>query len=225
MAQGSRGRVALLGAGVLFCTGLVGCQDTKQYPPPPLAKGNTPSMNGMTRTPGTTTGTGMTPGGSGLATTSWNSQPASRTTPAAYDYNSTAPGYGNTGTISGPAKTGVIGPGGPMPAGASSYVPPVGPSFPSNYTPTNPSSSLTPGSPTSGYMTDTTARGAAPAAALPVSIHSPEPPAMADPYPTPPPAPSTSAVPPVTAASGGLIAPPSPPAGSAPLAPQYQPIK
>jgi len=217
MAQGSRGRVGLLGAGLLFCTGLVGCQDTKPYPPPPLAKGSTPSMNGMARTPGATTGTGMAAGGSGAANTTWNSQPASRTTPAGYDNNT--PNYGNTGTISGPAKTGVMGPGAPLPAGASSYVPPVGPSFPSD---SRYGSSVAPGSQPGGYPVDTNARGMSPTAGLPASFHAPEPPQLTD--LTPPPAPGTGVAPAVTPSSAGPVAPPTPPAGSGPLPPSY-PIK
>lgn len=214
MAQGSRGRVALLGAGVLFCTGLVGCQDTKPYPPPPLAKGSGPSMNGMTRTPGTTTGTGMTPGGSGAATTRWN-EPTGRTVPTGNNFP-TAPGMGNFAPISGQTVPGNYGAGAPIP-GANPIVPSVSPT-PSNYTPTYPNSSLTPGSHSNPVVADTTARGAAPVAATPTSYPVPE---MADPYPQPPPAPSTPAVAPPSA---GPIAPPSPPPGSGPLPPQY-PIK
>ena len=101
MAQGTRGRFALLGAGMLFCMGLVGCMDSD---PKPLGKSGqskapTPGLMGSTVKPGQTPlGTGVQP--------SWN-QPVSRTPPN-NDFKSSA---GSASTISGPAVTGLQGPG------------------------------------------------------------------------------------------------------------------
>src|SRR5882724_1859300 len=63
MAQGLRGRLAVLGAGMLFCTGLVGCMDNDSKSIKGPSKPTTPGTFGSTvkpnqPAPGSTYGTG-----------------------------------------------------------------------------------------------------------------------------------------------------------------------
>jgi hypothetical protein len=166
MAHGWRKRVAALGAGVVFCTGLAGCMDNDKKPiTPPMAKGRgpapAPGVNPQVLPAGAT---GTQPGGV---------QPAgglrsSGTTPTDFG----TPNRYNTGGIGGQTVPGVAGPGAPIP-GANNFVPAVGPSGmappaggnptpPPNYgssnVPTNPAANF-PLEPTGGPVA---ARGVAP---------------------------------------------------------------
>lgn len=117
MAQGTRGRFALLGAGMLFCMGLVGCMDSDPKPlgKSPQSKTTPPGLMGSTVKPG------QTPLGTGVQPTSWN-QPVSRTPPN-NDFKS---GAGSASTIGGPALTGAQGPGASMAPGAFPAIAPPG---------------------------------------------------------------------------------------------------
>ncbi|MFO0801263.1 MAG: hypothetical protein U0804_27680 [Gemmataceae bacterium] len=138
MPHGLRGRVALFGAGLLGCAGIVGCTGDHAGKAPPVSKakaGNVTPPGARTTVPDISRPTG----GSGLSNGP-SYQPG--TTPQG---GVPTPGY--TGGINAPVTPGNYGPGAPLPGG------PVVPQLtPSNYTPTTP-----PAAPT-------TARGAAPSA-------------------------------------------------------------
>jgi hypothetical protein len=136
MAQGSRGRFALLGAGMLFCSGLVGCTDNDPKPiaRPPLAKGSTPSgiMNSTVKQ--NQTPQGATTFGSGAGPAGLN-QPMGGSSPSGANLDTKTP-YGSnpysanpysTGTIGQPAVPGMKGAGTPLqPSGAVPQVTPGG---------------------------------------------------------------------------------------------------
>ena len=70
MAQGWRKRMAVIGAGVMLSSGLIGCMnDKKTVGPPPVSKGSTAS----------TATSGSTPG----STPTWATQTPGSTTPGA----------------------------------------------------------------------------------------------------------------------------------------------
>ena len=146
MAQGSRERFAMLGAGILFCTGLVGCMNDDPKPLP-LHKGGppqkTPGLMGSTVKPnqsGTTYGGGMQPAG-------FNS-PAARTPGNTTGFGTGA--VGGTNTFGSPTVPGSTGLGTSM--APSGVIPQTSP--PSNYSPASggyPTSSQPANPPTLGY--------------------------------------------------------------------------
>lgn len=220
MAQGLRGRVALVGAGVLFCTGLVGCMndDKKVLGPPPKAKGSAGAMmpGGMSKTTTPTnnfTTTGV--GGTSVQPTGYSQPGGMRTPTNGYDPTGTNPGAGMYGRQVVPGQAGV---GAPMPGtttGANSVVPQV---TPSNYTPTsyqqpptNYGTSATPVKTAGGIPADPTMSARGPAG------YDPQPPALDN--PTPPGPPAFGGVEPSVSPYPGPASPlpPSPP----PAAPMY----
>ena len=133
MAHGLRGRAAAIGAGVLLCTGLVGCMDkgnkpiSKPYATPPLAKGTT-----ATAPPGSRPVNPVTPAGG----TSWQQpggvQPAGGVPAPATATNYAAPsqfdatGGANPnayGGVNAPRVPGNYGTGAPMPGVVPSVTP------------------------------------------------------------------------------------------------------
>jgi hypothetical protein len=219
MAQGMRGRVALVGAGVLFCSGLMGCMsDDKPLGTPPLSKSMTQAklnQNKSTMSPTAggypTSGTGYPSGNTGFQQTGFSQTNGARSTPG-YDSFGTGRNPGTMGTGM-PAVTGITGPGGPMPGMSSnSVVPPVTPpGYPtsgSNYSPTSsqqsagyPNSPASPVSPAGGYASETAVHGA--------SNFNPPEPTLSDLQPPGAPASHTPSVSP----AGGPL-PPSPPPGA-----------
>lgn len=137
MAHGLRRRVVAIGAGVVLCTGLVGCMndDKKPISPPPTAKRSGQMMPG----PGSTNPVSQT-GGSGAQ---FGGAPRNGFTPAAdpnnsalNNLNNAGPNSNNFGGISGPAAPGVRGAGGAIPGAGNSYAPSVTPpGGTSNYMP------------------------------------------------------------------------------------------
>ena len=197
MPQGLRGRVALFGAGVVCCSGLVGCLGSNAGKAPPVSK----AKNGVVTPPGArTTVPDIRPvGGSGIPV-GGGFQPGVAPPPGGFQPAAANPNY--TGGIGGPTTPGNYGPGAPLP-GNPPTVPSVGPA-PSNYPP--PVGGLIPanqGSSNVGAM-PTTARGVAPVSTPPM-------PTLAELQPPPPP--------------GGIVspadaAPPTAPLGyTPPLAP------
>lgn len=146
MAQGSRKRFAMLGAGMLLCTGLVGCMNDNPKPLP-LHKGGppqkTPGLMGSTVKPnqtGTTYNGGVQPVG-------FNT-PATRTPGNTTGFGTGA--VGGTNTFGSPTVPGTTGTGASMaPIGV---IPQTSP--PSNYSPASggtPMSSLPSNPPTFDY--------------------------------------------------------------------------
>ena len=143
MAQGSRKRIAVLGASMLLCTGLVGCMDND--PKPLKGPSKTPSCGvmGSTVKPGlgSTNGSGAQPAGFN----STGGRP-----PANGDYFKTGSTGGNTnfGAQTVPGSTGM---GTSMAPSGSGVVPGIAPS---NYPPASggtPTSSLPANPPTFDY--------------------------------------------------------------------------
>jgi hypothetical protein len=155
MTQGLRRRVALLGAGLLVCTGLAGCMDSDSKPikgPPPLSKAATAAANqqgGANQSLlGTATKTNQLPSanstyGNGananyVQPTGFNQSAGGvRTSPASFQNaggNMAGGNSGfmnNSGTISGQQVPGVAGTGASMaPNGMNGVVPGIAP--PSN---------------------------------------------------------------------------------------------
>lgn len=146
MPHGLRGRVALIGAGLVCCSGLAGCMGDSAGKAPPVskAKAGTPTPPGAK-----TTVPDIRPvGGTGIPT-GGGFQPGT-VPPGGFPTGAPNPGY--TGGINAPVVPGNYGPGAPLP-GTGPVVPSVTPT--SYYPPTN-----TPAQPT-------TARAAAPSAAAP----------------------------------------------------------
>lgn len=119
MAHGTRGRLALLGTGLLFC---LGCMESEPKPiakPGLQSKAPMPGLNGSTvKTP---TG-GNTTFGSGLQPAGYNTVGGGRPT-LNNDFNNN---YKSGGAINGPAIPGQMGNGTSM-APPSSVVPPTSP--------------------------------------------------------------------------------------------------
>lgn len=201
MPQGLRGRVALIGAGVVFCSGLVGCLTAeKAKGPPPVSR----AKNGVVTPPGakTTTPDIRPVGGSGIPTGGGFQQ--GTVPPGGFQPGSPTPGY--TGGINAPVVPGNYGAGAPLP-GQSPVVPSLTPP-PSNYPP-QAGAAVPPGFGSSNTPAlPTTARAAAPTT-FPAAPPTP----MLTEAPPMPPAPPTGATP-------GDVTPPTAPAGiPGPLAP------
>lgn len=199
MPQGLGGRVALFGAGVVCCSGLVGCMsDGRGTAPPPVSKAKAGAVTppgARTTTPDLrpTGGTGIPVGG--------GFQPGVNQAPPA------TPNY--TGGISGQVPPGNYGPGAPIPGQNPPIVPSLTPP-PSNYPPAGATVPAGYGSSNVGAV-PTTARAAAPA-------HPTPPVAPLTDMPIQPPAPPmalTAEVPVPTAPANvpGPLAPPLPPGG------------
>ncbi|MDB5311887.1 MAG: hypothetical protein JWO38_6089 [Gemmataceae bacterium] len=242
MAQGLRGRLALLGAGVVLCTGLVGCMndDKKTIGQLPTAKGSGPAVPGgmTTRTPGPSSG--FTAGGPGAQAGNWNPnpggvQPASGTTYSDPTYGN--PSARNPGMINRPTVPNQTGFGGPMPGpSGSSYVPAVGPSTSSNFAPGGNAyppqiigygSQNIPASGSAPFGSDpaagTTTRAVAPAGASTANPYNPPAPDLRD-VPLPPAAPAVPSYNPSVTPTDGPQAPlpPVAPAGAyPPMSPTY----
>lgn len=147
MPHGLRGRVALIGAGVVCCTGLAGCMGGSIGKDPPVSKakaGNPTPPGARTTVPDI----GRPVGGTGLS--NGPSYQQGTVPPGGYPSGAPTPNY--TGGINAPVVPGNHGAGGPMPG--QPVVPPLMPT--SYYPPTSP-----PASPT-------TARGTAPSSTPPV---------------------------------------------------------
>ncbi|HYH63785.1 MAG TPA: hypothetical protein VD866_03710 [Urbifossiella sp.] len=176
MPHGLRGRVALIGAGVVCCTGLAGCMGDSAGKAPPVSK----AKAGQVTPPGArTTVPDIRPvGGSGLPS-GGGFQPGT-VPPGGFQPGAPTPNY--TGGISSPVTPGNYGPGAPLPG-----APPVVPQMtPTSYY----QSPTTPAAPT-------TARAAAPNATPPLLSlaelppQPPAPPGAHSPADTlPPPAPA-----------------------------------
>ena len=198
MAQGSRGRAVVLGAGVLLCTGLAGCMDKKPISPPPLAKGTGPTMPGAkANNPVQPVGAFVAPQGSGV-------QQAGGFPPVGNPNftNPTPASFGGTGV---PTTPGARGPGTPMPT-PSNYTPAVIPAgLPGYQTPgSNVQGAVIPADPPAGLVA---ARAQTPSAYQAVSHReSPPVPALIPEGPLPPPAPTRyEAAPAVGPAAGDAI--------------------
>jgi hypothetical protein len=129
MPHGLRGRVALIGAGVVCCTGLAGCMGDSIGKSPPVSKakaGNPTPPGARTTVPDI----GRPVGGSGLS--NGPSYQQGTVPPGGFPSGTPTPGY--TGGTQAPVVPGNYGAGGPMPG--APVVPSLTPS--SYYTPPNP---------------------------------------------------------------------------------------
>jgi hypothetical protein len=195
MAQGWRKRMAVIGAGVMLSSGLIGCMnDKKTVGPPPVSKGSTASTATSGSTPGSTptwatqTPGSTTPGAAPGAASAQNwsqsvNQPfgATPTRPSDPLNNSYIANPNNTGRMGSPSPQGVSGLGSPMPAGMSAYPQSTQPGS------GGPTSSLSPGQQyTAG---PSTARAAAPGMMNPTPPRSDPPVTELAGFPAPPSAP------------------------------------
>ncbi len=215
MPQGLRGRVALFGAGVVCCSGLVGCLfDEKGKAPPPQSK----ARAGAVTPPGarTTTpdlrqqvgGPGYPVGGNGISA-GGGFQPGINQPPA----GTANPNY--TGGISGPVVPGNYGAGAPLPGQTPPNIPSVTPPS-SNYPPAGYGSSNVGALPTTARAAAPT-HPLAPTQPLTPGLPNPPTPTLTD-MPIQPPAPPTGGptaadvlVPTAPAGFTGPLAPPTPP--------------
>jgi hypothetical protein len=225
MAQGLRGRVALFGAGMLFCTCLVGCMSDDKPPTTPLPKARSAGQAANTNQGKTGTvpvngngayGYSGQPAGGGGAyqPTGGMRQPQT--------YDNFGANRSATTPFGAPAVPGMVGTGGQMP-GVNSVVPPVGPAG-AGYSPTssNYQSSGYPATPVSGSRTTTATTGGgyggygadSSASAHGMGGYNPPPPQLSD---IQPPSAPGGITPSVSPAAGQYSAPlpPAPPAGAA----------
>jgi hypothetical protein len=178
MSQGMRGRVALIGAGVVCCSGLVGCLfDEKGKTPPPVSK----AKAGVVTPPGArTTVPDIRPtGGNGIPVGGG----FERGVVPPGGYPAGAPNPYNTGAINAPVVPGNHGAGAPLP-GATPTIPSVTPP-PSQYPPAGAAVPPDHGS-SNALPLPTTARGVAPTN-FPVAPSQPPTPMLAELQPPPPP--------------------------------------
>jgi len=105
MAQGSRGRLALLGTGLLFC---LGCMDSEPKPigKPPLSKGPASGLTGTGSTGKPNQKGSGTTYGSGLQQSGVNTAGGRSTPPANNYFNTGSSGSFGTPTVPGQAGNG-----------------------------------------------------------------------------------------------------------------------